>query len=141
MDFFAKAKAVKLRSHHNKYLVADGDQVTVRQSRNGGTKKARWLVETIDGDANVVRLKSFHGLYLTASNAPFLLGMTGKKVLQTRPDKPRDMSVEWRPERDGFQVKILLLPLENILVTLGNHSYVNFEYWSIYWFHFRSLLI
>ncbi|PSR85039.1 Hemoglobin subunit beta like [Actinidia chinensis var. chinensis] len=107
MEFFAKVKAVKLRSHHNKYLVADGDQVTVRQSRNGGTKKARWLVETIDGDANVVRLKSFHGLYLTASKAPFLLGMTGNKVLQTRPDNPRDMSVEWRPERDGFQVKLM----------------------------------
>ena len=91
MDFFAKAKAVKLRSHHNKYLVADGDQVTVRQSRNGGTKKARWLVEPVDGDA---------------SNKPFLLGMTGNKVLQTRPDKPRDMSVEWRPERDGYQVRI-----------------------------------
>ncbi|PSS13549.1 NADPH-dependent diflavin oxidoreductase [Actinidia chinensis var. chinensis] len=107
MEFFSKAKAVKLRSHHNKYLVADGDQVTVRQSRNGGNKKARWLVEPVDGDANVIRLKSFHGLYLTASNKPFLIGMTGNKVLQTRPENLRDMSIEWRPERDGFQVKLM----------------------------------
>ncbi|KAH7835179.1 hypothetical protein Vadar_023584 [Vaccinium darrowii] len=107
MEFFNKTRAVKLRSIHNKYLVADDDNKTVRQSRNGLTRKARWIVEPIDHSPQAIRLKSFHGGYLTASSSHFLLGFTGDKVLLTRPEHPRDLSVEWAPVRDGFQVRLV----------------------------------
>lgn len=108
MEFFEKAAAVKLHSHLNKYLVADDDQETVRQSRDGSSRKARWLVERVEGNPHVIRLKSCHGRYLTASNTPFLLGMTGNKVVQGIPEAEgtKDLSIEWQPMRDGFQVKI-----------------------------------
>ncbi|KAK9277622.1 hypothetical protein L1049_007168 [Liquidambar formosana] len=106
MDLFNKAKAVKLRSHLDKYLVAGDDQESVRQSRNGSTRKARWLVEFVEGNSHVIRLKSCHGRYLTASDVPFLLGMTGKKVLQTVPETKSDPRIEWEPIRDGFQVRL-----------------------------------
>ncbi|KAI9169087.1 hypothetical protein LWI28_006766 [Acer negundo] len=107
MDLFTKAVAVKLRSHLDKYLVADDDQQTVRQSRNGSSNKARWLVEFVENKNNsVIRLKSCHGNYLTASDVPFLLGMTGKKVLQSEMEKSMDWKYEWEPIRDGFQVKL-----------------------------------
>ncbi|XP_059648911.1 uncharacterized protein LOC132294908 isoform X2 [Cornus florida] len=106
MEVFNKAKAVKLRGHLNKYLVADDDQQKVRQSRHGSTRGARWLVELVEGNSHVVRLKSCHGRYLTASNVPFLLGMTGHKVLQTLPPSMKDLTIEWQPIRDGFQTKL-----------------------------------
>ncbi|CAI9775320.1 unnamed protein product [Fraxinus pennsylvanica] len=106
MDFFGEAKAVKLRSHLNKYLVADDDQVSTRQSRNGAARKARWLVEQVDSNDHVVRLKSCHGRYLTASDEGFLLGMTGNKVLQTLPENVKDFKIQWQPIRDGFQVRL-----------------------------------
>ncbi|CAK9134324.1 unnamed protein product [Ilex paraguariensis] len=106
MEFFNKAKAVKLRSHLDKYLVADDNQETVRQSRNSTSRKSRWIVEFVDSNSHVIRLKSCHGRYLTASKEPFLLGMTGNKVIQTVPAKTKDMSIEWQPIRDGFQVKL-----------------------------------
>ncbi|KAL3501314.1 hypothetical protein ACH5RR_035763 [Cinchona calisaya] len=107
MELFNNTKAVKLRSHLDKYLVADDDQETTRQSRNGESKRARWLVEVADHDGTIIRLKSCHGKYLTASNDPFLLGMTGQKVLQTLPENyTKDMRIEWEPIRDGFQVKL-----------------------------------
>lgn len=107
MEIFSKAKAVKLKSHLNKYLVADDDQQTVRQSqRSAASRKARWLVELVDSNPHVIRLKSCHGRYLTASNTPFLLGMTGNKVIQTNPENFNDFSTEWQPVRDGFQVKL-----------------------------------
>ncbi|CAA2969177.1 Hypothetical predicted protein [Olea europaea subsp. europaea] len=106
MDFFREAKAVRLRSHLNKYLVADDDQVSTRQSRNGAARKARWLVEQVDNNPHVLRLKSCHGRYLTASDEAFLLGMTGHKVLQTLQENIKDMKIEWQPIRDGFQVRL-----------------------------------
>ncbi|KAM7484316.1 hypothetical protein LguiA_000325 [Lonicera macranthoides] len=106
MEFLNKFPAVKLKSHLDKYLVADDDQESVRQSRNGASRKARWLVELVDGKSHVIRLKSCHGRYLTASNATFLLGMTGHKILQTVPENPKDLSIEWQPIRDGFQLKL-----------------------------------
>ncbi|OMO55092.1 hypothetical protein COLO4_36204 [Corchorus olitorius] len=105
MEIFAKAKAVKLRSHLEKYLIADDDQETVRQSRNGSGKRARWFVELVPDKPNVIRLRSCHGKYLTATDLPFLLGMTGKKVLQTVPEN-MDWKLQWEPIRDGFQVKL-----------------------------------
>ncbi|KAA8530303.1 hypothetical protein F0562_005012 [Nyssa sinensis] len=106
MEFFNKAKAIKLRSHLGKYLVADDDQQTVRQSRNDSSRKARWIVEFVEGKNHVIRLKSCHGRYLTASDESFLLGMTGKKVLQTIPSSMKDNSVEWEPRKEGFHVTL-----------------------------------
>lgn len=110
MDLFKNAKAVRLRSHHNKYLTADEDEESVNQDRNGSSKAARWTVEFLPPDNetnhNIIRLKSCYNKYLTASNQPFLLGMTGRKVLQTLPRR-LDSSVEWEPIRDGHgQVKL-----------------------------------
>lgn len=107
MEFFTKTKAVRLKSHLDKYLVADEDQASTRQSRNGAARKARWLVELVDTNPHVVRLKSSFNSYLTASDDPFLLGMTGHKVLQTVPENhEKDLTIEWQPIRDGFQVKL-----------------------------------
>ncbi|XP_031259216.1 uncharacterized protein LOC116117320 [Pistacia vera] len=106
MELFTKAKAVKLRSHLDKYLVADDDQETVRQSRNGSVKRAIWLVELVENRDDVVRFKSCYGKYLTASDLPFLLGMTGKKAIQTVPENNMDWKIDWEPIRDGFQVKL-----------------------------------
>ncbi|KAB2042133.1 hypothetical protein ES319_D02G194400v1 [Gossypium barbadense] len=105
MEIFTKAKAVKLRGHLEKYLVADDDQEAVRQSRNSSGKRARWFVELVHDKPNVVRLRSCHGKYLAATDIPFLLGMTGNKVLQTVPDK-MDWKLQWEPIRDGFQIKL-----------------------------------
>ncbi|KAL2510190.1 Actin cross-linking protein [Forsythia ovata] len=105
MEFFNKAKAVRLKSHLNKYLVADDDQVTTRQSRSA-TRKGRWTVELVETNSHVIRLKSCHGRYLTASKEPFLLGTIGCKVVQTEPENIKDFSIEWQPIRDGFQVKL-----------------------------------
>ncbi|KAL0538938.1 hypothetical protein IC582_023108 [Cucumis melo] len=105
-DFFHNLKTVRLRSHHNKYLVADDDQNSVNQERSGSSKNAHWSVEfPFSKRSNfTIRLKSCYGKYLTASNQPFLLGMTGRKVLQTLPRR-LDSSIEWEPVREGAHVK------------------------------------
>ncbi|KAG6411156.1 hypothetical protein SASPL_129231 [Salvia splendens] len=104
MEFFNHGKAVRLKSHLDKYLVADDDQETIRQSRDGAS---RWRVELVEGNAHVIRLKSRHGLYLAASDEAYLLGMTGKKVaLKASADPKRDASVEWEPIREGYSVKL-----------------------------------
>lgn len=111
MEFFSKGKAVKLRSHLDKYLVARDDRETVRQSRTV-SRKATWTVERVENKSDTIRLKSCHGSYLTATDAPFLLGMTGCKVVQTAEITERcegavpDLRIEWVPERDGFQVRL-----------------------------------
>lgn len=107
MEFFNKAKAVRLQSHLGKYLLADDDETTVRQSRNGASRNARWSVEFVEGKPDSIRLKSCHGLYLTAAEEPFLLGMTGKKVLQTLPKNKADTTVEWQPVKEGRSVKLM----------------------------------
>ncbi|KAF6172703.1 hypothetical protein GIB67_004715, partial [Kingdonia uniflora] len=108
MELFGNAKVVRLRSHHEKYLLAEEDQDMVSQDRNGSSKRAKWTVEFIPSSSSSptqIRFKSCYNSYLTASSIPFLLGMTGKKVLQTRP-RNLDSSVEWEPIREGFQVKL-----------------------------------
>ncbi|XVE84928.1 hypothetical protein DITRI_Ditri17bG0051200 [Diplodiscus trichospermus] len=108
MDLFLNAKAVRLRSHHEKYLLAEEDEESVTQDRlYGSSKNVRWTVEFLPGSQNIIRLKSCYNKYLTASNQPFLLGMTGRKVLQTLPRR-LDSSVEWEPItiRQGSQVKL-----------------------------------
>lgn len=104
MEFFEKAKSVRLRSHHDKYLLADDDEETVVQDRNGTIKNAKWTVEFVE-NKKFLRLKSCYGKYLTASNMPLMLGMAGKKVLQTLPRR-LDSSVEWEPIREGIQVRL-----------------------------------
>ncbi|XP_027346915.1 uncharacterized protein LOC113858452 [Abrus precatorius] len=105
MDLFHRAKAVRLRSHHDKYLHAEEDEESVTQDRNGSSKNAKWVVELIPEYDNIIRLKSCYGKYLTASNQPLLLGVTGRKVVQSLPRR-LDSSVEWEPVRDGAQVKL-----------------------------------
>ena len=106
MEFFQKAKVVRLRSHHDKYMLAHEDEENVYQDRNGCYDNAKWTVELLEGNNdNVIRLKSYYGKYLTASNKPFLLKSTGKQVLQTIPIR-LGSSVEWEPIRDGVQVKL-----------------------------------
>ncbi|XP_071692369.1 uncharacterized protein [Rutidosis leptorrhynchoides] len=107
MEFFHGAKKVRLQGHHNKYMVADDDEETVRQSRNGSSSRARWTVEFVDENPNVIRLKSCHGLYLSATNESFLLGLTGKKVQQYSGQMKPDHTTEWEPIKEGtFHVKL-----------------------------------
>ncbi|KAK4358155.1 hypothetical protein RND71_023765 [Anisodus tanguticus] len=105
MELFQKAKAVRLQSHHYKYLTALEDKESVTQDRNGASQNAKWTVEFVEKNDNVIRLKSCYGKYLTASNQSSLLGMTGRKVLQTLPNR-LDSSIEWEPIREGNQVKL-----------------------------------
>ncbi|KAK7295320.1 hypothetical protein RJT34_18226 [Clitoria ternatea] len=104
MEFFQKAKVVRLRSHHDKYLLADEDKENVYQDRNGYYKNAKWIVEIVEG-ADLIRLVSCYGKYLTASNMPFLFGGSGKKVLQTLPTR-LNSSLVWEPIREGVQVRL-----------------------------------
>ncbi|KAL7608446.1 uncharacterized protein LOC111888380 [Lactuca sativa] len=107
MEFFEKAVAVRLKSHLDKYLVAGDDLETVRQSRSSGsTRAARWLVEHVESNDHVIRLKSCYGRYLTATNTPFFFGTTGNKVVQSLTNNTRDLAIEWQPVRDGFQFKL-----------------------------------
>ncbi|XP_058187556.1 uncharacterized protein LOC131304355 [Rhododendron vialii] len=105
MEMFQKAKTVRLRSHHDKYLLAEEDQESVCQDRQGSIQRAKWTVEFVDGVDGVVRLRSCYGKYLTATDEQFLLGVTGRRVCQTLPRK-LDSKVDWEPIRDGFQVRL-----------------------------------
>ncbi|KAL9247731.1 hypothetical protein vseg_021132 [Gypsophila vaccaria] len=107
MELFKNAKTVRLRSHHDKYLMADDDKESVIQDRNGGSRRARWTVEHIKSGEGVslVRLRSCYDKYLTAVDDEFLLGVRGKKVKQTTPAR-LNSSIEWEPLRDGAQVKL-----------------------------------
>ncbi|XP_051114406.1 uncharacterized protein LOC127240034 isoform X2 [Andrographis paniculata] len=107
MEFFSRAKAVRLQSYQGKYLIAGEDEEAVHQSRDGASKNARWTVEHVEGKSDRIRLKSCYGLYLTAADEPYLLGMTGKKVRQTLTEKKTDVSVEWEPVKEGFHVKLM----------------------------------
>ncbi|KAJ4828403.1 hypothetical protein Tsubulata_027355 [Turnera subulata] len=104
--FFNKAKAVRLKSRHDKYLIADEDEETVRQSHNGSSERARWTVEFIPGDSHHIRLKSCYGKYLTASDEPHLLGMVGKKVVQDMPISRQDRRIVWEPRTERYHVKL-----------------------------------
>ncbi|KAL5217436.1 hypothetical protein ABZP36_018120 [Zizania latifolia] len=109
MELFERAKVVRLKSHHDKFLFADEDEVHVTQDRNGALPNARWTVERVPHSPGVVRFRSHYGRYLSASNEPFLLGMTGRKVLQAAPPRQgarADSSVEWEPVKEGFQARL-----------------------------------
>jgi len=91
-------------SHHSKYLVADEDEERVRQSRDKSSSRARWVYEIVEGKENVIRIRSgWSYRYITASDDPFLLGMTGKKVLQTITQGP---NIEWEPIKEGPYIRL-----------------------------------
>ncbi|XP_039058130.1 uncharacterized protein LOC120201622 [Hibiscus syriacus] len=104
MDLFLDVKVVHLRSHHDKYLFAKEDEESVSQIQNGSSQNTQWTVEFVPG-THIIRLKSSYNKYLTASNQPFLLGVTGRKVIQT-PTRNPDSTVEWEPNREGSRVKL-----------------------------------
>lgn len=110
MEFFNKSKVIKLRSHLDKYLIVDDDKISkikIRQSRNGTVRRAEWTVEEVENRRHVIRLKSYNGKYLTATEIPFRLGVTGKIVILTELDEGLvDGRNEWEPIRDGFQIKL-----------------------------------
>ena len=106
MEFFKDATAVRLRSQFNKYLVAEDDEEKVRQRSNGASNRAFWTIEFVEENSNLIRFKSCHGKYLKASDEPFLLGMTGNKVLQAMPVSENDSSIEWEPRKDGVYLKL-----------------------------------
>ncbi|XP_019183331.1 PREDICTED: uncharacterized protein LOC109178199 [Ipomoea nil] len=106
MEVFEKAKTVRLKSHHDKYLVADRNEESVIQDRrHRDSKAAKWTVEFVEGAHFVIRLKSCFGRYLTAADEQHLLGVTGRRVLQTMPKK-LDSKIEWEPVREGNLVKL-----------------------------------
>ncbi|GMJ04176.1 CROLIN 1 [Hibiscus trionum] len=105
MEIFEEASVVRLRSHHEKYLLADDDEENVCQERGGNVENARWTVELVEYNTTHIRLKSCYGKYLTAFNMPLLLGLTGKKVLQSLP-KRLDSSVEWEPIQEGSLIRL-----------------------------------
>ncbi|MED6144738.1 hypothetical protein PIB30_018412 [Stylosanthes scabra] len=109
MEFFQKAKVVRLRSYHDKFLIANANGETVYQDLQGRYENAKWTVEISDSDDdhNKIRLRSCFGKYLTATNMPFILGSTGKKVMQKLPSNSlNSSSFEWEPIRDGMLVKL-----------------------------------
>uniref|UniRef100_A0A0D9W093 Uncharacterized protein n=1 Tax=Leersia perrieri TaxID=77586 RepID=A0A0D9W093_9ORYZ len=114
MELFARAQVVRLKSHHDKFLYADEDETRVTQDRNGAATNARWTVERVPNSPTVIRLRSRYSRYLSASNEPFLLGMTGRKVLQApAPSSSAGggggagaSSLEWEPVKDGFQARL-----------------------------------
>jgi hypothetical protein len=104
MDLVRNAKVVRLRSHHEKYLVAEEDKESVIQGRNGSSRNALWTVELVPNSHSVICLKSCYNKYLTASNERFLLGATGRKVVQTSLDSSLG---SWEPIRvEGTRVKL-----------------------------------
>ncbi|XP_015887706.2 uncharacterized protein LOC107422722 [Ziziphus jujuba] len=106
MEFFHKAKVVRLyRPRHGKYLIAQEDQESVKQDRNGSSRQARWTVEFVPGSDSIIRLRSCYDKYLTASNQPFLIGLTGRQVLQTLPAR-LDSPVEWEPIKCGNHMRL-----------------------------------
>ncbi|KAL3813130.1 hypothetical protein ACJIZ3_014398 [Penstemon smallii] len=104
MDLFVKAKSVRLRSYKDKYLIAEEDRENINQTRDGSSKNAIWIVELVD-QKECIRLRSCFGTYLTASNIPFIPGVSGKKVIQTLAIQ-FDRETQWEPLRDGMQVRL-----------------------------------
>ncbi|KAH7521972.1 uncharacterized protein LOC107422744 isoform X2 [Ziziphus jujuba] len=109
MEFFDKAKVVALRSNHEKYLHAHEDKESVRQHSDGLSKGSRWTVELVTRSDSVIRLKSCYGRYLTATNHPFLTGLTGRKVEQSTllsSSRALDCTVEWEPIKYGNRIRL-----------------------------------
>ncbi|KAL8231545.1 hypothetical protein R6Q57_001323 [Mikania cordata] len=88
MELFPNRSTVRLKSYRDKYLLAETDEESVSQSRDGSTRNSYWTVEIVDEDC--ISLKSCYGKYLTASNRPSIPGMRARylKVTQTRLGNP-----------------------------------------------------
>ncbi|KAJ7518931.1 hypothetical protein O6H91_20G015800 [Diphasiastrum complanatum] len=109
MEHFFGAKTIHLRCHHGKYLCAEEDHISISQNRRANSDSAIWIVEIVKDKSveqqPIIRLKTRFNTYLTASKTPFLLGMTGRKVLQCSRCKT-DSSVEWEPISEGNWIKL-----------------------------------
>lgn len=105
MEFFQRAKVFRLKcSSQSKYLIAHKDEETILQSRDKSSNNALWTFELVEGKAKLIRLRScWSWRYLTATEDPFLLGMTGKKILQTISQGP---AVCWEPIKEGYYIKL-----------------------------------
>jgi hypothetical protein len=113
MDLIRNAKVVTLHNRrHGKYLLANENQESVTQGRNGSSRNARWTVELVQYSNSVILLKSCYNQYLTASDQHFLPGMSDFKVLQTRLQMPGN-SLEWEPIREGTHSKQVKLKTHN----------------------------
>ncbi|CAA7395310.1 unnamed protein product [Spirodela intermedia] len=66
MEIFENARTVRLRSHHGKYLMAEGDEFSVTQARNGSNQRTWWAWEPIR-DGPRVRFRSHLGKFLRAN--------------------------------------------------------------------------
>lgn len=105
MDFLKRAKVFRLKcSGQSKYLIADKDDETIKQSRNRSSKKAEWVYEHVEGKPNLIRLRNCSSYrYLAATQNLFLFGMTGKRVEQTI---RMGSTIEWEPIREGLYIKL-----------------------------------
>ncbi|KAF3676345.1 hypothetical protein BC332_33442 [Capsicum chinense] len=106
MELFKWAESVRLRNRKDKYLIAMDDKECVSQRRKGSNEDSIWNVEFVEGRKDALRLKSCYGKYLTATNTPFIPGVTGKKVIQADLPQKNYPSAEWEAVRDGFQVRL-----------------------------------
>lgn len=103
MDFFKDVHSVRLLGHKGKFLWADDDRRSVAQKKGQDSYGVIWRVELVP-ERNAIRLKSVYDLYLIASDYPFLLGATGKKVMQSFDSRAEN--VEWEPLSAGEFVKL-----------------------------------
>jgi hypothetical protein len=53
-----------------------------------------WFIELVEGKSHAIRLRTYYGTYLTATDVAFLLVMTRCKVLQTVLEKAYDWKYE-----------------------------------------------
>ena len=104
MEFFRDVHSVRLLGHTGKYLWADDDRRSVAQKRGQDTYGVIWRVELVP-DRNIIKLKSVYDLFLFASDYPFLLGATGKKVVQAFHSEKNE-ALEWEPIAAGTYVKL-----------------------------------
>ncbi|KFK41413.1 hypothetical protein AALP_AA2G127800 [Arabis alpina] len=107
MELFTKGTAIRLRSCHEKYLLAADDEKSIRQSSDGTSRQSIWTVEMVPRKPNLIRLKSCYGKYLTASESSYLMGITGERVIQTPPFRQAEHESNWEPIRDDLQVKLM----------------------------------
>nr|XP_048332704.1 uncharacterized protein LOC125423151 [Ziziphus jujuba var. spinosa] len=104
MESFRKAKKVRLRNRHGKYMVAKDNESSVVLDRNGLLERAKWTVEFVEG-SNSVRLKSCYNKYLTISCHRLAPLSKGRKVEQTSLSFD-DPYVQWQPIQDGEHIKL-----------------------------------
>ncbi|CAK9269354.1 unnamed protein product [Sphagnum jensenii] len=104
MEVFERAATVRLKSIHGRSLRADGNRKSVSQTGDGRDVATVWNVEQVTG-GDAVRFKSMHDLYLAETDFAYILGLTGKKVIQSYSSKA-DSAVEWQPISQGKYVKL-----------------------------------